>query len=146
MRITVFFVIDRLRYGLDAVPLPPGTIVVIDRGYLDVATLYARPRNSSAHHPRQGTACGTPGLPRARSTKQKHWLEKRSDDRAAHPELPQCVSGCAACPTATPKRICYPVLLPIASICPRSRSPKSIANAGRSNCSLSGNIRTAIRS
>src|SRR6266498_5050269 len=105
MRITVFSVIDRLRYGLDAVPLPPGTIVVIDRGYLDVATLYARPRNSSAHHPRQGTACGTPGLPRARSTKQKHWLEKRSDDRTAHPELPQCVPGCAACPTATPKRI-----------------------------------------
>jgi hypothetical protein len=27
---------------LDAMPLPPGTIVVIDRGYLDVATLYAR--------------------------------------------------------------------------------------------------------
>jgi len=43
MHITVFFVIDRLRYGLDAVPLPPSTIVVIDRGYIDVATLCARP-------------------------------------------------------------------------------------------------------
>jgi len=56
MRITVFFVIDRPRYGLDAVPLPPGTIVVIDRGYLDVATLYARPPQQlgSSSAPRDG--------------------------------------------------------------------------------------------
>jgi len=53
-------------------------------------------------------------------------LEERSDDRAAHPELPQCVirTGGAARPTrdATPKALLLGVTHQSRSICPRSRS------------------------
>jgi len=80
--------------------------------------------------------------------RQKHWLEKRSGDRTAHPELPQCVSGSAAPRVLSrpPKRIATWCSYQSLSICPRSRSPRSIATAGRPNCFLSGNIQTAIRS
>jgi len=67
----------------------------------------------------------------------RDWITRglRSDQTVAllTQKLPQCVSGCAACPTATPKRIGYRVFLPIAFDLPALAIADAIATAGRSN-------------